>query len=160
MPTRTPPARLLPTPPRHDLLTQTLERINRASNAARVRVGAGRGTAPGRAELRAIAREELERLHLPSALAGPVADRLVATGGRARFGTYQSVTLPPSLVRWPGPDRVSLPTVAGRRTIRVYVDVRRGDLRPPLEGRPVNLVFRNNEFSLHAADEPDPHDDR
>lgn len=160
MPTRTPPARLLPTAEQHDLLAQTLERINRASNAARARIAPGGGPAPGGSELRAIVREQLDRLRLPAALAGPVAERLRAAGGRARFGTYQSVTLPPSQVRWPGPDRVSLPTVAGRRTIRVYVDVRRGDLRPPLEGRPVSLVFRNNEFSLHAADEADPDEDR
>jgi hypothetical protein len=54
-------------------------------------------------------------------------------------------------MRWSGSDRVALPTGAGRRTIRVYVDPRRGGLRPPLEGRPAALVFRNGEFELVAS---------
>ena len=34
----------------------------------------------------------------------------------------------------------------------VYVDPRRGDLRPPLEGHDVSLIMRNGEFEL-VADE-------
>jgi hypothetical protein len=43
-------------------------------------------------------------------------------------------------------------TAAGRRTISVRVDKSRGDLRPPLSGRPATLVYRNGEFELLAAD--------
>ena len=43
-------------------------------------------------------------------------------------------------------------TASGRRTIAVRVDRSRGDLRPPLAGRPVMLVYRNGEFELLAAD--------
>ena len=51
-------------------------------------------------------------------------------------------------------------TSAGRRTIAVRVDKSRGDLRPPLSGRPVMLVFRNGEFELLAADvSRDPEDE-
>ena len=47
----------------------------------------------------------------------------------------------------------------GRRTIAVRVDKSRGDLRPPLAGRPVMLLLRNGEFELWAADiERDPDD--
>jgi hypothetical protein len=56
-------------------------------------------------------------------------------------------------MKWGASDRVSIPTGSGRRTIRVYVDPQRGGLRPPLEGRPASLVFRNGEFELVAADE-------
>jgi hypothetical protein len=160
MTSRTPPARLLPDPAQHELLAETLARVNRAANAARTRaLGLGVIASGSERDLRAVVREELERLKLPPALTAPVAERIRATGGRTRFGTYQSVVLPPSAVRWPAADRVTLPTVAGRRTIPVYVDPRRGDLRPPLAGRPVLLVYQNDEFTLRAADEPRPVED-
>jgi hypothetical protein len=51
-------------------------------------------------------------------------------------------------------------TAAGRRTISVRVDMSRGDLRPPLAGRPAMLTFRNGEFELLAADvDRSPDDD-
>ena len=43
-------------------------------------------------------------------------------------------------------------TASGRRTIAVRVDKGRGDLRPPLAGRPTALVYRNGEFELWATD--------
>jgi hypothetical protein len=43
-------------------------------------------------------------------------------------------------------------TASGRRTISVRVDRSRGDLRPPLAGRPAALVYRNGEFELWATD--------
>jgi hypothetical protein len=46
---------------------------------------------------------------------------------------------------------VTLPTSAGKRTVRVYMDPARGGLRPPLEGRPAALVYRNGEFDLVDA---------
>jgi hypothetical protein len=69
-----------------------------------------------------------------------------------KFSTYQSLTLPASAFKWAGSDRVTMLTASGRRTIAVRVDPSRGDLRPPLSGRPATLVFRNNDFELHAAD--------
>jgi hypothetical protein len=59
--------------------------------------------------------------------------------------------LPPAAVKWPASDRVTLPTSAGKRTVRVYVDPSKGGLRPPLEGRPAALVYRNGEFDLVDA---------
>ena len=73
-------------------------------------------------------------------------------GKQPKFSTYQSLTLPPSAFKWGGSDRVTMLTAGGRRTISVRVDRSRGDLRPPLAGRPASLVFRNGEFELHAAD--------
>jgi hypothetical protein len=67
-----------------------------------------------------------------------------------KFSAYQALTFPPSLAKWPGTDRVTLVTSAGRRTIPVYVDPTRGDLRAPLAGRAVSLVTRNGEFELVA----------
>ena len=36
--------------------------------------------------------------------------------------------------------------------ITVRVDTARGGLRPPLEGRPAMIVYRNGQFDLLAAD--------
>jgi hypothetical protein len=142
-------ARLIPDGDQHALLAATLERLNKACNAARVRAldEGVRGGAP----LRAIVKEELERFKMPAAYNAPGAQRVEASLTRQKFGTYQSVTLPPSAVKWSGTDRVSLPTSSGRRTIRVYQDRSRGELRHPLDGRAVNLVFRNGEFELADA---------
>ena len=81
-------------------------------------------------------------------------------GKQQKFSTYQSLTLPPSAYKWNTSDRVTMLTAAGRRTISVRVDRSRGDLRPPLAGRPAMLTFRNGEFELLAADvDRNPDDD-
>jgi hypothetical protein len=148
--------RLLPDPDQRRVLSDTLERVNRVSNAVR---SAALG-APGPADVKAVrglVQAESERQKLPAAYNKPIAERVTTElrklRGGGKFSTYQSVTLPPTAVKWPGTDRVNLPTVAGRRTIPVFVDRTRGDLRPPLEGRPASLVFANGEFDL-VAEEP------
>lgn len=141
--------RLLPEPDLHDLLAATLERVNKACNGARTRA-LERGVA-GRAALREVVREELDRFKLPAAFTTPAVERVEASLTRQKFGTYQSLVLPPAAVKWPASDRVTLPTSAGKRTVRVYVDPARGGLRPPLEGKPAALVYRNGEFDLVDA---------
>lgn len=151
--------RLLPDPDQHALLRSTLQRLNHACNAARA-AALEQGVAGG-AELRSLVKTEVGRLKLPSTLVTPALVRVQESvtgpaGRRQKFGEYQSVTLPPSVVKWPASDRVALPTASGKRTVRVYVDPQRGGLRPPLEGRPATLVFRNGEFELvDAGDEGD-----
>ena len=90
--------------------------------------------------VRALVQAETERQKLPSTFNRPVAERVSAElakrGGGQKFSTYQSVTLPAAALKWGGTDRVAMPTVAGRRTVPVHVDPTRGDLRPPLEGKP------------------------
>lgn len=155
--------RLLPDPEQRGVLAATLERVNRASNSARA-AALQRNVFSG-PPLRDLVRDEVERAKLPATLTRPVTERVEAAlrrraGKQAKFSTYQSLTLPPSAHKWPGSDRVTLTTAAGRRTIAVRVDPSRGDLRPPLDGRPVHLVFRNDEFELVAADvEPDDDED-
>src|SRR6478609_3044317 len=141
--------RLLPDPYQHDLLAETLERVNKASNLARTRALEGRVT--GKGPLRTVVKEELDRFKLPAAFVAPSVARVEASLTRQKFGTYQSLVFPPASVKWPAADRVTLPTSAGKRTVRVYVDPARGGLRPPLEGVPAALVFRNGEFDLIDA---------
>jgi len=154
---------LLPDAEQHKLLAATLERVNRASNAARAsalqhNTFAGTG-------LRDIVKDEIERAKLPDGFVRPVTERVERSlqrraGKQPKFSTYQSLTLAPSALKWNTSDRVTMLTAAGRRTIAVRVDKSRGDLRPPLAGRPVMLVFRNGEFELLAADvSRDPDDD-
>lgn len=139
----------------HELLKATLERVNRASNAARAAA-----LAAGAHDARSVApivRAETEKAKLPATFNKPITERVVAAlarraGRQQKFTTYQSLTLPASAFRWPGTDRVNLPTASGRRTVRVHVDVSRGDLRPPLEGHPATLVYRNGELELVQAD--------
>jgi hypothetical protein len=148
-------AQLLPDPEQHKLLAATLERVNRASNAARAAAlqrNAFTGT-----PLRDVVKEQIERAKLPDGFVRPVAERVEVSlrrraGKQPKFSTYQSLTFAPSALKWGGSDRVTMPTAGGRRTIAVRVDRSRGDLRPPLAGRPASLVFRNGEFELHAAD--------
>ncbi len=107
--------------------------------------------------MRDIVKEELERAKLPEAFVTPVTQRVETAlrrraGKLAKFSTYQSLTLPASAFKWGSSDRVTMLTAAGRRTVSVRIDPSRGDLRPPLSGRPASLVFRNDEFELHAAD--------
>jgi hypothetical protein len=141
--------RLLPDPDQHDLLVATLERVNKACNQARARALAG--PAPGKAQLRAIVKEELDRFKLPAAFVAPGLERVQASLTRQKFGTYQSLVLGPAALKWPATDRVTLPTAGGKRTVRVYVDPARGGLRPPLEGKATALVFRNGELELVDA---------
>ena len=146
---------LLPDAEQHKMLMATLERVNRVSNAARasaLRQNAFEGTA-----LREIVKEELTRGKLPDGFSKPVTERVELSlqrraGKQQKFSTYQSLTLPPSAFKWNTSDRVTMLTAAGRRTISVRVDMSRGDLRPPLAGRPAMLTFRNGEFELLAAD--------
>ena len=137
--------RLLPDAEQSELLLATLSRANIASNAARARLLNEAG-----ADARAVVREEVARLGLPAALGAPITDRVKAQLRGPKFSAYQALTFPPSLAKWPGTDRVTLVTASGRRTIPVYVDPTRGDLRAPLAGRAVSLVTRNGEFELVA----------
>jgi hypothetical protein len=146
---------LLPDAEQHKLLMATLERVNRVSNAARA--AALRQSAFAGAALREIVKEELTRGKLPDGFAKPITERVEQSlqrraGKQQKFSTYQSLTLPPSAFKWNTSDRVTMLTAAGRRTISVRVDMSRGDLRPPLAGRPALLTFRNGEFELLAAD--------
>lgn len=156
---------LLPDAEQHKLLMATLERVNRVSNAARA--AALQQNAFKGAALRDIVKEELIRAKLPDGFSKPITERVEHSlqrraGKQQRFSTYQSLTLPPSAFKWSTSDRVTMLTAAGRRTISVRVDRSRGDLRPPLAGRPALLTFRNGEFELLAADvdrNPDDDDD-
>ena len=154
---------LLPDAEQHKLLSATLERVNRASNAARA--AALQSSAFAGAPLREIVKEELTRAKLPDGFTKPVTERVEQSlqrraGKQQKFSTFQSLTLPPSAFKWNTSDRVTMLTAAGRRTISVRVDMSRGDLRPPLAGRPAMLVFRNGEFELLAADvDRTPEDD-
>lgn len=147
---------LLPDAEQHKLLGATLERVNRASNAARA-AGLQRNVFEGPA-LRELVKEEVERAKLPEGLVRPITDRVAISlrrraGKQQRFSTYQSLAMPASAFKWsPAADRVTMLTAAGRRSIAVRVDRSRGDLRPPLAGRPAALVFRNGEFELWATD--------
>jgi hypothetical protein len=149
-------ARLLPDADQRKVLAATLERVNRASNAARA-AAMERNAIEG-APLREVVKEEIERAKLPDGFVTPVLQRLEVSlrrraGKQPKFSTYQGLTLPPSAFKWaPAADRVTMLTATGRRTIPVHVDTSRGELRPPLSGRPTTLVFRNDEFELHAAD--------
>lgn len=147
--------RLLPDADQFEILRSTLQRVNRVCNVART-AALERGVSAG-ADLRAVVRDAADRFKLPAALVTPARERVREAltgpaGKRQKFGEYQSLTLPAGAVKWPATDRVALPTGAGKRTVRVYVDPSKGGLRPPLEGRPVSLVFRNGEFELVAAD--------
>ena len=153
---------LLPDETQHKLLGATLERVNRASNASRA--AALQANTFAGAPLREIVKTEIERAKLPEGFVRPVLDRVERSlerraGKQQKFSTFQSLTLPASAFKWNTSDRVTMLTASGRRTIAVRVDKSRGDLRPPLAGRPTMLVFRNGEFELLAADvNRDPED--
>jgi hypothetical protein len=146
---------LLPDAEQHKMLMATLERVNRVSNAARA-AALQKNIFEG-ASLREIVKNELTKGKLPDGFTKPITDRVELSlqrraGKQQKFSTYQSLTLPPSAFKWNTSDRVTMLTAAGRRTISVRVDMSRGDLRPPLAGRPAMLTFRNGEFELLAAD--------
>ena len=146
---------LLPDADQHKLLGATLERVNRTSNAARA-AGLQRNVFEG-AALREIVKEEVDRAKLPEGFVRAIADRVQVSlrrraGKQQRFSQYQSLAMPASAFKWGGSDRVTILTASGRRTISVRIDRSRGDLRPPLSGRPAALVYRNGEFELWATD--------
>jgi hypothetical protein len=122
---------LLPDPDQHKLLSATLERVNRASNAARAS-GLQRNVFDG-APLREIVKEEVEKAKLPDGFVRAIADRVQSSlkrraGKQPKFSTYQSLALPASAFKWaPGADRVTMLTASGRRTIAARVDRSRGD---------------------------------
>ena len=110
---------LLPDPDQRKLLEATLERANRASNAARV-AALGAGTTDG-AALREIVKTEVERAKLPDGLVRPITERVAAavrrrTGKQQKFSNYQSLALPASAFKWAAAgDRVTMLTATGRR---------------------------------------------
>jgi hypothetical protein len=65
---------LLPDAEQHKMLSATLERVNRASNAARA-AGLRANTFTG-APLRELVKEEIERAKLPDGFVTPVYDRV------------------------------------------------------------------------------------
>jgi hypothetical protein len=144
--------RLLPDPDVHDLLARTLERVNKACNGARTRALAERTT--GKAEVKTLVKEELDKFKLPITFSTAATDRVLASLTKQKFGTYQALVLPPTAVKWPASDRVTLPTASGKRTVKVYLDPGKGNLRPPLDGKATALVFRNGEFELVDASAP------
>ncbi|MSO37683.1 MAG: hypothetical protein EXQ69_05460 [Acidimicrobiia bacterium] len=141
---------LIPDPDQHDLLVTTLERVNKACNAARIR--AIDGKISNKAELRTLVKEELERFKLPAAFNVPSADRVTQSLKGQKFGAFQALVFAPAALKWSASDRVVMPTAAGKRTVRVYSDPAMGNLRPPLEGKFAALVYRNGEFELVEAD--------
>jgi hypothetical protein len=146
---------LLPDAEQHKLLGATLERVNRVSNLARA--AALQQQVFSGSALREVVKAEVDKGKLPDGYVKPIADRVEASlqrraGKQQKFSTYQALTLPASAFKWNTSDRVAMLTASGRRTIAVRVDMNRGDLRPPLSGRPTMLVFRNGEFELWAAD--------
>ena len=108
----------------------------------------------GKAEVKSLVKEELEKFKLPITFSTAATDRVLASLTKQKFGTYQSLVLPPTAVKWPASDRVTLPTASGKRTVKVYLDPAAGNLRPPLDGKAAALVFRNGEFELVDASAP------
>jgi hypothetical protein len=145
---------VLPDPETHQLLVTTLERVNKASNQARA--AALQANLHGGRELRELVKGVVDAAKLPDALVTPITERVEASlqrrGKQTKFSAFQSLTFPAGALKWSSDGKVALPTAKGRRTIRVRVDTARGGLRPPLEGRPAMLVYRNGEFQLWAAD--------
>jgi len=146
---------ILPDPTTYELLRATLERANKVSNLARAEA-LRRNVFAGR-ELRELVKDVVEKNKLPEAFVTPITDRVEISlerraGKQPKFSTYQSLTLPAGAFKWSSDGKVALPTAKGRRTIAVRVDTARGGLRPPLEGRPAMIVFRNGQFDLLAAD--------
>jgi hypothetical protein len=154
---------LLPDPEQHQLLRATLERVNRASNQARA-AGLQHNAFEG-AALRELVKGEIEKAKLPETFVRPVFDRVALSlkrraGKQPKFSNFQMLAMPASAYKFAtAGDRVTMNTAAGRRTIAVRVDRSRGDLRPPLAGRPTALVYRNGEFELWATDVERKNDD-
>ena len=79
--------RLLPDAEQSELLLATLSRANIASNAARARLLNEAG-----ADARAVVREEVARLGLPTALGAPITDRVKAQLRGPKFSAYQALS--------------------------------------------------------------------
>jgi hypothetical protein len=142
-------------PETHQLLATTLERVNKASNQARA-VALEAKVFSGR-ELRELVKGVVDAAKLPDSLVTAITDRVELSlarrsGKQPKFSNYQALTFPAGAFKWSSDGKVAMPTAKGRRTIRIRIDTSRGGLRPPLEGRPAMLVFRNGEFHLWAAD--------
>lgn len=153
--------RVLPDDTSRELLSNTLERVNRVSNLARA--DALQRNAFAGTELREVVKEHVETGKLPDGFVTPITQRVQASlerraGKQPKFSSYQSLTLPASAFKW-GEGKVTMLTGRGKRTIGVRVDLTQGSLRHPLDGRPVSIVFRNGEFDLCAADVERPRDD-
>ena len=100
-------AQLIPDADQHDLLMATLERVNKACNAARVR--ALDDSVKSGPALRSIVLEELERFRLPATFNVPSTVRVTQSLTRQKFGNYQSITFSAAALKWSGTDRVSIP---------------------------------------------------
>src|SRR6476620_7933012 len=96
-------AQLLPAAEQREVLLATLSRANIASNAARARLLNESGS-----DARAVVKEEVARLGLPAALAGPITKRVNAQLRGPKFSAYQALALPASMAKWPATDRVTL----------------------------------------------------
>src|SRR4051794_25468792 len=141
---------LLPDAEQHKLLTATLERVNRASNAARA---AGlQAQAFSGAPLREIVNDEIERAKLPDGFVTPAMERVERSLQRRagkqqqKFSPSRDPAMPRAPFKWNTPEGVTLLAGWARRAIKVRADMSRGDLPPPLAGRPVMLLLRNGEF--------------
>ena len=77
--------RLLPDPDVHDLLARTLERVNKACNGARTRALSQRAT--GKAEVKTLVKEELDKFKLPITFSTAATDRVLASLTKQKFGT-------------------------------------------------------------------------
>src|SRR4051794_17173860 len=89
-------AQLLPDADQRKLLGATLERVNRATNAARA-TALQRNVVSG-AELRDLVKQEVTRAKLPDGFVTPTLQRLEVSlrrraGKQSKFSTYQSLTL-------------------------------------------------------------------
>ena len=112
-------------------------RANIASNAARARLLNESGS-----DARAVVREEVARLGLPAALAGPISKRVNAQLRGPKFSAYQALALPASMAKWPATDRVTLGDRGGPAD-----DPR---LRRPEPGRSAGAPRRARRLARHA----------
>jgi hypothetical protein len=127
---------LLPDPDQHKLLTATLERVNRTSNAARA--AALQTNATSGPQLREIVKAEVDKAKLPDVLVRPVADRvedaLRRRGNKQKFSQYQARRSAPAALGPAG--RPRLP----QRRVRALGDRRRAQVGRRLSGRSVAIA--------------------
>ena len=109
---------LLPDPDQQKVLTATLERVNRVSNAVRAdRICAQCFLAAYRSA--SIVREEAEKAKLPDGFVRAITERVQLalkrrSGKQSKFSTFQSLALPATAFKWsPAADRVTFPTAIG-----------------------------------------------
>ena len=116
---------------------------SRARSSGSTRRATGRGPArstqraTGKAEVKTLVKEELDKFKLPITFSTAATDRVLASLTKQKFGTYQSLVLPATAVKWPASDRVTLPTASGKRTIKVYLD--------PGQGQPAAAARRQGD---------------